>query len=186
MKDLTVRLSGVTLKNIKNVRQGTIEMPLADCKENEICKAEILGIYGQNGSGKTAIVDALFFIQHIMIGRELDQSIIDYIDIDSDSAEINTEFRIYMDNILYEVGYHVCLGKSNSEVWIEREYLNCAVNRNGSRTNKNIFMDYSKSDTGIIFKPQKRLDELTGKNKEMIMNLLVVRKQKLNLWIIQL
>lgn len=176
MKDLTVRLSGVTLKNIKNVRQGTIEMPLADCKENEICKAEILGIYGQNGSGKTAIVDALFFIQHIMIGRELDQSIIDYIDIDSDSAEINTEFRIYMDNILYEVGYHVCLGKSNSEVWIEREYLNCAVNRNGSRTNKNIFMDYSKSDTGIIFKPQKRLDELTGKNKEMKMNLLVARK----------
>ena len=39
-------------------------------------KAEILGIYGQNGSGKTAIVDALYFLQKVMVGIDLDLSLI--------------------------------------------------------------------------------------------------------------
>ena len=44
-----VRLSSVALENIKNVRKGTVCVPMAS-----ITKAGVLGIYGQNGSGKTA------------------------------------------------------------------------------------------------------------------------------------
>ena len=65
MRNTVVRLTSLTLKNIKNVKNGTIIMPRADEKKFEGCKAEILGIYGQNGSGKTAIVDALYFLQNI-------------------------------------------------------------------------------------------------------------------------
>ena len=83
MKDYVIRLSSLTLKNIKNVKNGTIVMPFSNERKFEFGKAEILGIYGQNGSGKTAIVDALFFLQNIMIGDELDQSMIDYIDVDA-------------------------------------------------------------------------------------------------------
>ena len=82
MRNTVVRLTSLTLKNIKNVKNGTIIMPRADEKKFEGCKAEILGIYGQNGSGKTAIVDALYFLQNIMTGEKLEQSILDYIDTD--------------------------------------------------------------------------------------------------------
>ena len=58
-------------------------------------KAEILGIYGQNGSGKTAIVDALYFLQKVMIGVDLDQSLEDYMDMDSDTAEIFCRFQYF-------------------------------------------------------------------------------------------
>ena len=95
MKDLIVRLSSLTLENIKNVKNGTIYMPLADNRSMTLGGAEILGIYGQNGSGKTAVVDALFFLQCIMIGSDLDQSIVDYIDVDASGAEVNAEFKIY-------------------------------------------------------------------------------------------
>lgn len=94
MRNTVVRLTSLTLKNIKNIKNGTIIMPRADEKKFEGCKAEILGIYGQNGSGKTAIVDALYFLQNIMTGEKLEQSILDYIDTDEVNAEVNAEFKI--------------------------------------------------------------------------------------------
>ena len=143
MGNIVVRLSSLTLKNIKNVKNGIIIMPLANERKFECSRAEILGIYGQNGSGKTAIVDALYFLQGIITGEELDQRIIDYIDTDSTNAEINAEFKIFGDNVLYEVGYHIIFSKIDDGVIIEREYLNCAINKDGNRTNKNVFMAVS-------------------------------------------
>lgn len=176
MTEFVVRLSSLTLNNIKNVKNGTIFMPLADNRTMTPGGGEILGIYGQNGSGKTAVVDTLFFLQRIMIGHELDQEMIDYIDVDASNAEVNAEFKICGDDILFEVGYHVCLTKNDNRISIEREFLNCAISQGGKRTNKSIFMDYQQADTDSIFKPRKRLDELTGKDKEIKMDLIVARK----------
>ena len=176
MTNIVVRLSSLTLKNIKNVKNGTIIMPLVNERKYECSRAEILGIYGQNGSGKTAIVDALYFLQDIIIGEELDQRIIDYIDTDSTNAEINAEFKIFGDNALYEVGYHIIFSKMDDGVIIEREYLNCAINKDGNRTNKNVFMDYQRTQTDVVFKPLKRVEELVGKDKNVKMDLIVARK----------
>ena len=176
MGNIVVRLSSLTLKNIKNVKNGTIIMPLANERKFECSRAEILGIYGQNGSGKTAIVDALYFLQGIITGEELDQRIIDYIDTDSTNAEINAEFKIFGDNVLYEVGYHIIFSKIDDGAIIEREYLNCAINKDGNRTNKNVFMDYQRTQTDVVFKPLKRVEELVGKDKNVKMDLIVARK----------
>ena len=136
-----VRLSSLTIKNIKNVKSGTIIMPHEYNRSFDCGSAEILGVYGQNGSGKTAIVDTFSFLQQIMIGEELDQRIADYIDTDSENAEVNAEFKIFKENILYEVGYYIIFSKGDNGICIDREYINCAINQNGSRTNKNVFRD---------------------------------------------
>lgn len=176
MGDFVVRLSSLTLENVKNVKNGTIFMPMSNEKLLNVSGAEILGIYGQNGSGKTAIVDTLYFLQQIMIGQSIDQSIIDYISVDDDTAHICVEFKIFAEKKVYEVGYNICLKRNDSMVEIEREFLNCAINYAGNRTNKNIFVDYVRADSDGIFKPQKRLDELIGKNKERRTDLIVARK----------
>lgn len=176
MKDFVVRMSSLTMKNIKNVKNGTIIMQMPNDKSQTLSKAAILGIYGQNGSGKTAVVDALYFLQQIMIGQEMERNISDYIDVDEDNAEINAEFRIYGADMMFEVGYYVCLKKKDGKVFIEREFLNCAINRDGDRTNKNNFIDYQRKETECIFKPQKRLEELIGKDKEIKTDLIVARK----------
>ena len=139
-------------------------------------KAEILGIYGQNGSGKTAIVDALYFLQKVMIGVDLDQSLEDYMDMDSDTAEIFADFNIFMDSIVFEIGYRLSLSRKEKEVVISRETLSAAKNENGIRTNKTVFMDYQRDQTNVIFKPQKRLDEVLEENKEIKTDLIVARK----------
>lgn len=139
-------------------------------------KAEILGIYGQNGSGKTAIVDALYFLQKVMIGVDLDQSLEDYMDMDSDTAEIFADFNIFMDDIVFEIGYRLSLSREEKEVVISRETLSAAKNENGIRTNKTVFMDYQRDQANAIFKPQKRLDEILEENKEIKTDLIVARK----------
>ena len=172
MNDSIIRLSSLTLENIKNVRKGTVCIPMTD-----ITKAGVLGIYGQNGSGKTAVIDALYFLHQIMIGSELGPEFADYMDSGSDHSEITAEFIISCnENTLYEVGYHVHLAKADSEIWITREFLNCSVTKNGIRSNKNIFMDYQREASDNIFKPQKRLDELVSQDKNLLTDLIVARK----------
>lgn len=139
-------------------------------------KAEILGIYGQNGLGKTAIVDALYFLQKVMVGADLDQSLEDYMTIDSDTAEIFADFNIFMDGIVFEIGYTLSLSREEKEIVINREILRSAKNENGIRTNKTTFMDYQRDQTDVIFKPQKRLDEILEANKEIKTDLIVARK----------
>lgn len=176
MENYIIRLSSLTLVNIKNVKKGTIVMPSAKNKNSKSCSADILGVYGQNGSGKTAIVDSLYFLQHIITGQELDQDIIDYIDVNASTAELSADFNIFLNDICFEVEYHITFSKSETGINIKREYLTCATNKDNERTNKNIFMDYTDDDNDPVFKPQKRLDELTGKNKELKLDLLVAKK----------
>ena len=176
MRRTIVRLSSLQLTNIKNVKKGTIYMPNTVNKILSADKAEILGIYGQNGSGKTAIVDALYFLQKVMIGVDLDQSLEDYMDMDSDTAEIFADFDIFMDDIVFEIGYRLSLSREEKEVVISRETLSAAKNENGIRTNKTVFMDYQRDQANAIFKPQKRLDEILEENKEIKTDLIVARK----------
>ena len=172
MNDSIIRLSSLTLENIKNVKKGTVCVPITG-----ITKAGVLGIYGQNGSGKTAVIDALYLLHQIMIGSELGPELTDYMDSGSDHSEITAEFIISCnENTLYEVGYHVHLAKADSEIWITREFLNCSVTKNGIRSNKNIFMDYQREASDNIFKPQKRLDELVSQDKNLFTDLIVARK----------
>lgn len=139
-------------------------------------KAEILGIYGQNGSGKTAIVDALYFLQKVMIGADLAQSLEDYMNMDSDTAEIFADFNLFMNGTVFEIGYRLSLSREEKVVVISRETLSGAKNENGIRTNKTVFMDYKRDQTNTIFKPQKRLDEILEENKDIKTDLIVARK----------
>ena len=176
MKRPIVRLSSLQLTNIKNVKKGTIYMPNTVNKILSADKAEILGIYGQNGSGKTAIVDALYFLQKVMIGADLAQSLEDYMNMDSDTAEIFADFNLFMNGTVFEIGYRLSLSREEKVVVISRETLSGAKNKNGIRTNKAVFMDYKRDQTNTIFKPQKRLDEILEENKDIKTDLIVARK----------
>lgn len=177
-----IRLSSLKISNIKNVRSGRIIMPNTCKKQMTYKNAEVLGLYGQNGSGKTAVIDILYYLQKIMIGNAVEEEIADYIAADDNQAEISVDFNIFAEAIVYEVNYKIILHKSENGAEIDRETLSCAVNKDGFRSNKTVFMDYQRSDKENVFVPKKRLDEIIEAGIENKTDLIVAKKmaEKIN------
>lgn len=171
-----VRLSSLKISDIKNVRNGQIIMPNTCRKQLSYKNAEVLGVYGQNGSGKTAVIDTLYYLQKIMIGSVLEEEIADYIDANENQAKIAADFNIFAEAVIYEVNYKIILQKNDKGAEIIRETLSCAVNKDNSRSNKTVFMDYQRSERDNVFAPKKRLDEVIEANAENKTDLIVARK----------
>ena len=64
MKQNTVRLVAMEINNIKNVKHGKIELSKSK-------KGSLLGIYGQNGSGKTVVVDCMVLLKCLFSGKKI-------------------------------------------------------------------------------------------------------------------
>lgn len=176
MMDTFVRLTSLELSNIKNVKNGRIVMPGGMGKEPVRDEAEILGIYGQNGSGKTAVIDTLYYLQKIMNGESLAEEFEEYIDSTSTQAEIVTEFNVFNNDIFYEVGYKLVLGKVEKGIEIQRESLSFAKTEDGVRSNKTVFMDFQREKENPVFLPKKRYEEVIENSKENSTDLIVARK----------
>lgn len=177
MEESMIRLQSLEIKNIKNVTYGRIDMPDQSNRDRDSRKADILGLYGQNGSGKTAVIDALYFLQMIMTGYSLKNELRDYITANENTAELAVEFAVFKGDMSYEVGYTVQIERNiHAGVEIKREVLSCAGRGNQNRRSRAVFMDYKREDDGAIFTPKKRLEELIGSNRSCRTDLIVAKK----------
>lgn len=85
MESFTVITNSIEIKNLKNVYNGTIDI----CKESDInLKSDILGVYGQNGSGKTAIIQTLVLFKKIVSGEHIRNDMNYCISVDKDECQI--------------------------------------------------------------------------------------------------
>ena len=87
-----IRLVSMTIDNLKNIEHGRINF----INTRKDYKSSLLGIYGQNGSGKTALIDAISILKLLLTGQKLPSTICDYINISfaSHTCELNFELLI--------------------------------------------------------------------------------------------
>ena len=115
MSRMIVRLSSIVICNFKNVKHGFLFFD----DSNPGAQASILGLYGQNGSGKTALIDSLEMLSFILTRRSVPSFFADYINVDSEFASICYGFKIcdLDDRNVYYVYYNVSLRRDvkNSE-----------------------------------------------------------------------
>ena len=71
-----VRLVSMEISNIKNVTYGKIDFSKGR-------KGSILGIYGQNGSGKTVVVDCMVLLKSLFSGKKISPQFYHYINLKS-------------------------------------------------------------------------------------------------------
>ncbi len=175
MRTPIVRLQTLAIRNIKNVEDGEIQMPFALNKEMTYDKAEILGIYGQNGSGKTAVVDTIHFLQMLLCGKSIDKSWSDYIDSRKDTAQIQAVFTVFCENAVYDVTYSVVISRDGEMVKISEESLASATITSDKRTNKTTFLSFQTGESEA-FTPKKRYDEIIKQVPNATINLIVAKR----------
>lgn len=177
MIQAAVRISEIELKGFKNTQYGRIVMPSSGNKDFFSKTADILGIYGQNGSGKTAVIEAMGFIQALLTGLPLSKETVHYISKEEETCTITVKFVIQTDSKKAMAEYSVQLKRnSKNEFEIIREILSGAA-WNGERfESKKTVIDYDLHSDGIIFTPKYRLEALVRENDENKVNLSVAKK----------
>ena len=94
-----VRLCEVRLENFKNTANGIVKIPEGKHRDPFDYSSGILGIYGQNGSGKTAIIEALLIIKKLLSGGGLrDFPLMDYMMYGKENCTIGVRFSIEHEN----------------------------------------------------------------------------------------
>ncbi|WNN75798.1 AAA family ATPase [Lysinibacillus capsici] len=60
-----IKIKKINIQNLRNVRQGEIVLAV---NFETFLQANVVGLYGQNGSGKTTIVDAFSLLKTLLSG----------------------------------------------------------------------------------------------------------------------
>lgn len=112
-----VRIVQNELINFKNVEYGQIRYMNYSSVQNNACITEndIVGIYGQNGSGKTALVEALDILKHVLSGMEIPFESYEGLLSDQDDTMIKTIFFVEKGIAKYRVVYDVTLAVDKTE-----------------------------------------------------------------------
>ena len=112
-----VRIIKSKLINFKNVEFGEIRyMNYSSVeKKGKIEKNDIVGIYGQNGSGKTAMVEALDILKYILGGQEIPYEQYEGLLDSKDGTKMITSFFIEYQGEKYKADYEVLLDVDSKE-----------------------------------------------------------------------
>ena len=111
MNNATVRIESVSIHNFKNVVDGSIDLTT----KKKGLKASILGLYGQNGSGKTALIDAIQLLQYALQGRKVPASFADFINVEAQYARLSFAFLVNNSFGTYHATYSFSLRKEKDE-----------------------------------------------------------------------
>jgi len=107
VSDTIVRLESISIENFKNIESGRLSFS----NNRKPFRTSILGLYGQNGSGKTALIDAIELLQLALKGLPIPMKFADYINIEAGFAELHYEFSVRADEEEYRVFYEFKLGQ---------------------------------------------------------------------------
>lgn len=93
----TVRISKIELENFKSVRHGEIIFNCGRKFVPQDTESDILGIYGQNGSGKTSVIEAIAILERAMSGRPIPARYSECISADAEYAQLTFTFDFQYD-----------------------------------------------------------------------------------------
>lgn len=112
-----VRIIRNELFNFKNVEYGDIRYMNYSAVNNnaQIEERDVVGLYGQNGSGKTAIVESLDILKCILSGVEVPYRVYEGLLSTDNKTELSTVFFMEYSGQKYKIQYDVILFADRKE-----------------------------------------------------------------------
>lgn len=192
MLGVTVRLKSAIIENFKNVKYGKIDFP----NNKKGYNSSILGLYGQNGSGKSALIEALGLLKNCLGGWVVPAYYTDFINVDSDCSSFEFVFDIRKGfDSEFEVSYHFCLKKESNNTLLQNTNSDNSLipDYKSSIFNEIVSYSYEKKgskkarmselintcDNNFVFTPNSKYEMIFGKDKNVKTDLLVLKKYAL-------
>ena len=189
MERTVVRLERILIENFKNVKRGSLDF----ANTRKPYRASILGLYGQNGSGKTALIDAMEILRLALSGQPIPELFADCINVDAECANLQYELSVKEEGKKYQVFYSFQLRSEavtaennvvgneskglRSKAVITDEVLSYAYEDNeGNKIRKSSLIDAVCSDSTEVFGPASKYNCLIGKDKNVKLDLLVAKR----------
>ena len=168
-KTSLVRLIESKIENFKNVKFGDIKYyNYADANVRGIIKkSDINGIYGQNGSGKTAIIEALDILQKIMSGTSTNYDEYAGMFNDDKFVKLTNIFFVQNNEDKYRVEYVVSLkaNKETKQIQIVSEELTYWMKGSFWKSERNIkFANPFYNEESILENKEASVDSDSKKN----------------------
>ncbi len=158
LKDLdaegsTIRFSSLEIENFSCVKKGSVSMD-----SGNLISSDLLGVYGQNGSGKSALINAFAFLRLLWCGVEIEE-INNYVRIGEATAAFKASFIILVGRRKKNFDYYVKVsqGKREDKSWFVAEEK-VVVSDYDSLKNRMSF-EYSVYDAPPYVKPASLASE---------------------------
>ena len=149
----------IEIYNFKNIKRAKLDF-----------KNSMLGLYGENGSGKTALIDVLDLVKTVLCGQSVSSDFSSLIHVDADYSRIVVQFMIDENERHSEIEYSFKLNKHS----IFDEILSYVYMDGETRAVKSKLIDTSNSMT---FSPVSKYKSLIGPSKENELNVMVIKRR---------
>lgn len=174
MKSFVCRIAKMTMSHMLNVDRGDIDFT-QDSTADGMRQSSITGIYGQNGSGKTACIHALRILHHCLGGFPLPMETKDFIQCGEKSADFSFEILMFGEQKEYQVFYDFSIKRREKGVgtdgyppfYVDGEKLSYKLN--GSK--KTVLLYTAQDEEKIAIRPIKFGKELERKKKDFLVRL---------------
>lgn len=128
--ETVVKVKRICIENLKNVGFGEIHV---DTGFDTLTQADVVGLYGQNGSGKTAIVNAFEILKGLVSSsvsvRKLPENTRQLIHVEHERAKLTFEFLIQNPIGTFFVDYYVELARGEERIYAAVEQLSYRENK---------------------------------------------------------
>ncbi|MFE3575795.1 AAA family ATPase [Lysinibacillus sp. NPDC059133] len=164
-----IKIKKIKIQNLRNVRHGEIVLTV---NFETFFKANVVGLYGQNGSGKTTIVDAFGLLKALISGWiteiKLPSQEKRLIMAGEDTASIEFEFLVENQFGAFSLNYYVELKEDQNRLYTTVERIAYRENEKGKRSK--ILINVTEEDI------QLRKANLSDMNEKTRIQLLVIHQ----------
>ncbi|MFB7158756.1 AAA family ATPase [Lysinibacillus sp. NPDC056232] len=164
-----IKIKKIKIQNLRNVRHGEIVLTV---NFETFFKANVVGLYGQNGSGKTTIVDAFGLLKALISGwiteMKLPSQEKRLIMAGEDTASIEFEFLVENQFGAFSLNYYVELQEDQNRLYTTVERIAYRENEKGKRSK--ILINVTEEDI------QLRKANLSDMNEQTRIQLLVIHQ----------